>query len=160
MDELKVKMADLVVSKAPNILSTLGLGSCLGITLYDPIKKIGGLAHIMLPDINAVKIRTNKAKFVNTAIEEMLQEMLDLGAGKKNIEAKIIGGAHMFGFVKSNVLLNVGERNVSKAREELDRAGIRIVAEDVGLDYGRSVFFHLADGSVKIATIAHGDKII
>lgn len=160
MDELKVKMADLVVSKAPNTLSTLGLGSCLGITLYDPAKKVGGLAHVMLPDINAVKIRTNKAKFVNTAIEEILKEMIDLGANKKNIEAKIIGGAHMFGFVKSNILLNVGERNINKAREELERRGVKIVGEDVGWDYGRSVFFNLADGSVKVSTIAHGDKII
>ncbi|MFH1777661.1 MAG: chemotaxis protein CheD [Candidatus Omnitrophota bacterium] len=160
MEELRVKMADMIVAKAPHVLSTLGLGSCLGIMLYDSKTKIGGMAHVMLPDINAVSIKTNRAKFVNTAIEEMLREIVEQGAERKNITAKIAGGAHMFSFAKPSVIFDVGRRNITEAHNEFKRLGIKLIAEDVGLDYGRSVIFNLEDGSVKITTIAHGGQVI
>jgi chemotaxis protein CheD len=159
---IKVGMADLKVSVSPNILTTLGLGSCLGIILYDPVKKVGGLAHIMLPDINSVKLRHNRAKFANSAIEEMMDKMAKLGASKNKIEAKIIGGAHMFSGVKvsDTPAFNVGERNIINAKETLARENIRLVAEEVGGDYGRSVEFDLETGKIKIRTIAWGLKEI
>jgi chemotaxis protein CheD len=159
---IKVGMADLKVSVSPNILTTLGLGSCLGIILYDPVKKVGGLAHVMLPDINSVKLRHNKSKFANSAIEEMLDKMIKLGASKSKIEAKIIGGAHMFSGVKAGdtPAFNVGERNIVSAKEMLAKENIRLVAEDVGGDYGRSVEFDLETCKIKIRTIAWGLKEI
>lgn len=157
---IKVGMANLKVSRSPNVLTTLGLGSCIGVALYDPVKKIGGLSHVMLPDIMAVKVRTNRAKFVNTSIEEMLIEMERLGASRTRVKAKLIGGAHMFEFAKPGLLFDVGKRNVDMAREELKKRKIRIVSEDVGEDFGRSVELELETGVVKIRTIAHGEKEI
>ncbi|MFH1783339.1 MAG: chemotaxis protein CheD [bacterium] len=159
---IKVGMADIKVSVSPNVLTTLGLGSCLGIILYDPVKKVGAMAHTMLPDINMVKIQRNKAKFSNSAITEMIQKMIKLGAHSKNLEAKIIGGAHMFTGAKiiNTTAFNVGERNILSAREALEQQKIKIVGEDVGGDYGRSVEFNLDTGKVKIRTIAWGLKEI
>lgn len=159
---IKVGMADLKVSVSPNILTTLGLGSCLGIILYEPVKKIGGMAHIMLPDIKSVKLRHNKAKFANSAIREMIEKMVKLGASKNKIEGKVVGGAHMFAGVKvsDTPAFNVGERNILSTKEELANENIKLVAEDVGGDYGRSVEFDLETGKVKIRTIAWGLKEI
>ncbi len=159
---IKIGMADLKASVSPNVLTTLGLGSCLGIILYDPVKKVGGMAHIMLPDINSVRVRRNKAKFANSAIKEMIAKMRKLGARKSNLEGKIVGGAHMFTGVKiSNPsAFNVGERNILNARQALTDEKIKVVSEDVGGDYGRSIEFDLETGKVKIRTIAWGIKEI
>ena len=89
---IKVGMADLSTAKEPDILTTLGLGSCVGIALYDPSTKVGGLAHIMLPDSKQIKNNENKAKFADTAIEVLVQAMIKKGARKNRIVAKIAGG--------------------------------------------------------------------
>ncbi len=160
---IKVGMADLEVTTSPHVLVTLGLGSCLGIILYDSVSKIGGLAHVMLPDIEATKIQHNKAKFANSAIREMIEQMIKLGAQKKNFKAKLIGGAHMFTGIKlssNNAIsaFNVGDRNILSAKEELTKQNIELIGEDVGRDYGRSVEFDLETGKVKIKTITWGMK--
>ena len=160
---IKVGMADLQVTISPHVLITLGLGSCLGIILYDPVLRIGGLAHVMLPDIEIAKIQHNKAKFVNSAIREMIEQMIKLGAHRKNFKAKLIGGAHMFTGIRltysnANSAFNVGERNILSAKEELAKQNIELIGEDVGKDYGRSVEFDLETGKVKIKTITWGMK--
>ncbi|MFH1239174.1 MAG: chemotaxis protein CheD, partial [bacterium] len=108
------------------------------------------------------KLRHNKAKFANSAIEEMLDKMIQLGASKQKMEAKRIGGAHLFAGVKVNdaPAFNVGERNIVSAKDELAKQNIKLVAEDVGGDYGRSVEFDLETGKIKIRTIAWGLKEI
>ena len=89
---IKVGMADLKTAKAPNTLTTLGLGSCIGLTLYDPVTKIGGLVHYMLPDSTKLKNNTNIAKFGDTGIRELLRQVLALGANQRRLVAKIAGG--------------------------------------------------------------------
>ncbi len=158
--EIHVGMADMKVAKAPTILTSLGLGSCVGIILYYSRKKIGGLAHIMLPDIEAVKNRANRAKFANTAIPELVEKMEKLGAERRFIKAKIMGGAHMFGFAKTNKVFNVGSRNAEKVKAVLKEMRIRLVAEDTGGSYGRSLYFDLNTGEVRVRTINHGEKIL
>ena len=93
---IKVGMADLNVCKAPDGLTTLGLGSCIGLTLYDPVTKIGGMVHYMLPDSTKVSNNSNKAKFADTGIEELLKKVIAAGASKTRLVAKIAGGAKMF----------------------------------------------------------------
>ena len=142
-NEINVGMADLKVAKAPAVLYSLGIGSCVGIILYDSTTKVGGMAHIMLPDINLVKNRTNRAKFANTAIIDMIKQMVEAGAERRFIKAKIMGGAHMFGFASSSAVINIGARNIEKVKEVLGELRIRILAEDVGGSYGRSYIFIL-----------------
>ena len=158
--EIHVGMADLKIAKAPAVLTSLGIGSCVGIILYYPRLKIGGLAHIMLPDIESVKNRTNRAKFANTAIPDLLEKLEKLGAERRFVKAKIMGGAHMFGFAKTNKSFNIGARNVEKVKEVLKSLKLRLVAEDVGGSYGRSIYFYLETGEVRVRTITHGEKTL
>lgn len=158
--EIHVGMADLKVARAPAVLLSLGIGSCVGIILYDAVTKIGGLAHIMLPDINIVKNRVNRAKFANTAVPDMVEEMEKLGAQRKTMKARIMGGAHMFGFVKHDSILNIGERNIEQVKRTLEELRIRLVAEDIGGSYGRSVYVYLDTGTVKVRSVAHGEKLL
>ena len=137
---IKVGMADLKVGRNTDIITTLGLGSCIGIALYDPTTKIGGLAHIMLPDSTAIKNNSNIAKFADTGIEELLNQMIKLGARRKSIVAKIAGGAKMFEMSGLSSIGNVGERNAESSRNTLKKLGIRLLAEDTGLNYGRTVY--------------------
>jgi len=112
---IRIGMADLKASHHPAILTTLGLGSCVGIALYDRTTKIVGLAHAMLPDSSQVKNKTNAAKFVDTAIELLVKEMLSLGASKKRM-SQAAGGAQMFTFTQGAELMRIGQRNVAAAK--------------------------------------------
>ncbi len=157
---IKVGMADLKVSKSPEVLSTLGLGSCIGICLWDPSTKVAGLAHIMLPSSEAIRNNTNRAKFADTAIEDMVNEMVSKGASKRRLVGKIAGGAKMFAFSTSNSTMNIGEKNANAVREILKGMGIMIKADDTGGNFGRTIEFFSEDGSLLIKTIGHGEKTI
>ena len=95
---IKVGMADLNICKSPDIITTIGLGSCIGLTFYDPITKIGGLVHYMLPDSTQIRNNSNIPKFADTGIEELVRQMSAKGANKSRMVAKIAGGAQMFAF--------------------------------------------------------------
>lgn len=157
---IKVGMADLNVTKAPGLLTTLGLGSCVGIVLYDKVNKIAGLAHIMLPSSLEIKNNTNKAKFADTGIDELINNMIKLGGRKQNLIAKITGGSQMFSFNSDSNILKIGERNVIATREKLKDENIKIVAEDTGGNFGRTIILDSTDGSLYIRTIGHGEKTI
>ena len=139
---IKVGMADLNLCRDPDIITTLGLGSCIGIALYDPSTKIGGLAHIMLPDSTKMRNNSNIAKFADTGIEELLNRMIKAGAVKSRLVAKIAGGAKMFEVSGLSDIGNVGQRNAEASRAKLKQLGIRLIAEDTGLNYGRTVELH------------------
>ena len=116
---IKVGMADLNVCKAPDGLTTLGLGSCIGLTLYDPVTKIGGMVHYMLPDSTKVSNNSNKAKFADTGIEELLKKVIAAGASKTRLVAKIAGGAKMFEVSGLSDVGNIGARNAEAAKKIL-----------------------------------------
>ena len=134
---IKVGMADLKVCKCPDALTTLGLGSCVGVALYDPVTKISGLLHCMLPDSTQIRNNSNLAKFADTGIDELIRQMAALGANKNRLVAKIAGGAQMFAMTTTNDSLRVGERNAEAAKKKLKEYNIRLLAEDCGLNYGR-----------------------
>lgn len=157
---IKVGMADLSIAKEPDILTTLGLGSCVGISLYDPSTKIGGLAHIMLPDSTQIKNNENKAKFADTAIEVLLQQMLKEGVRRNKLVAKIAGGAHMFEFKNMDDMMRIGTRNVSAVVQILNEAHIPIIAQDTGENYGRTIELHTLTGILRVKTIGHGVREI
>ena len=136
---IKVGMADLNIAKSPDSLTTLGLGSCIGLTLYDPVAKIGGLVHYMLPDSTKLKNNSNIAKFGDTGIRELYKKMIEKGASPTRMVAKIAGGAKMFEVSGLSSVGNVGERNAEEAKIILKELKVRLVAEDTGLNYGRTV---------------------
>ncbi len=157
MNVIHVKMADLNTVTAPDHIKTTGLGSCVGILLYDTKKKIAGMAHIMLPDSNLVSVgELNKAKYADTAIPLLLEEMQKLGAIKRNIVAKIAGGSQMFKFKVTSDMMRIGPRNVDASKEMLSKYEIPIIAEDVGGDIGRTIEFDTVSGILHIRTANQG----
>ena len=159
--DIRVKVADYAVRRGELVLATIGLGSCVAIALYDRETRIGGLAHILLPSPAMSRETANPAKFPETIIPLMLEEMRGLGSrANSRVSAKIVGGASMFGQLVSGTGINVGERNVAATREVLAAAGIPLLAEDTGLDYGRSVYFHLSDGRVEVRSLKKGDRVL
>ena len=157
---IKVGMADLKICHAPDALTTLGLGSCVGIALYDSISRIAGLAHIMLPDSTQVRQNQNKAKFADTGIDLLIETMVKAGANRKMLTAKIAGGAQMFAFSGNSDMLRVGERNVSAVKGKLASLGIRILSEDTGLNFGRTVEFYPETGDFIIKSVGKPSKTI
>lgn len=157
---IRVGMADLNICTAPDAITTLGLGSCVGIILYDPVKKIAGMAHIMLPDSTKVKMNENKAKFADTGIDLLLKQLEKAGTSRRNLLAKIAGGAQMFAFRSNNDMLRIGERNVEATKELLKKLGIRIVAEDTGCNYGRTIEFYPETSELIIKAVGKEIRVI
>jgi chemotaxis protein CheD len=157
---IKVGMADLNVCTSPNALTTLGLGSCVGIVLFDPIRKIAGLVHIMLPDSTKILNNENKAKFADTGIDALIYDMVRIGADRRVLIAKIAGGAQMFAFSNNNEMMRIGDRNVEATKLKLQELGISIRAEDTGLNYGRTIEFYPETGMLLIKSVGKEQKII
>jgi chemotaxis protein CheD len=152
-----VKVADWAVEKGEAVIATYGLGSCVACVLHDPVAGTGGLAHVLLPSTTLARDRSNPAKFPETAVPLLVDEMVKLGAVPDRLRARLVGGASMFRVASPGIAL-MGDRNVAATREALRIARIPIVGEDVGLDYGRSVFFHLPDGKLEIRSVQHGSR--
>ncbi|MEO8031069.1 MAG: chemotaxis protein CheD [Gemmatimonadota bacterium] len=154
-----VRVADFAAAVSGDQLITLGLGSCVAIALYDSTAKIGGLAHVLLPSLSLGRRGSeNPAKFPQSAIPALLAEMTALGAEKRRITARLIGGASMFANLAPPGSMQMGERNVVATREVLNQHGIPVVGEAVGGDFGRSVHFAVADGRIRVRSVAHGDQ--
>lgn len=157
---VKVGMADLNTCTYPDHITTLGLGSCVGIVLYDSSTKIGGLAHAMLPDSTLINNNQNIAKFVDTGLKKLLDDMLQQGARRYSIKAKLAGGAQMFKFETTNDLMKIGQRNVEAAKKVLEELKIPLIAEDTGKNYGRTIELDTANGDLHIKSIGKGKKVI
>ena len=159
---IKVGMADLKTCVSPNGVTTLGLGSCVGIAIRDPVTKIGGLAHVMLPDSTAIRNgHLTVAKFADTGIVELVQQMEKLGAKRSRMVAKIAGGATMFSFQGgTSPMGQVGQRNVEATKAKLKELKIPILAEDTGLNYGRTVVFYPETGEFHIRAVGKSETVI
>jgi len=150
------------VAKNEGVISTYGLGSCVGITIYDRLTKVGGLLHALLPEAARYGNKGNPAKYVDTGLKLLIKDIMKLGASQRRLEAKLFGGAHMFSNVKSENLL-IGEKNVQIAKKELKRLGIKIAAEDTGGKGGRTIYLDLKTGRVKMRRVSGGrvvEKIV
>lgn len=155
-----VGISDLNVASAPDVLVTYALGSCVGICLYDKVTRVGGLAHIMLPSSkDALRRSGDTYKFADTAIPELVRRMEELGAVRTRLLAKIAGGAQMFAAITSSSIANIGQRNVAAVRETLKMLRIPIAGEDVGENYGRTLYFYTEDGSVRVKSANHGEWV-
>ena len=157
---IMVGMADLNIGRAPDILTTVGLGSCIGLTLYDPVTKVGGLVHYMVPDSKAVSNNSNIAKFADTGVQELLKRVTMAGANRGRLVAKIAGGAKMFAVTQESNIGSVGERNSFAAKQLLHQLNIRLIAEDTGLNFGRTVELHCDTGDFYIKAVKKPVKII
>lgn len=157
---IQVGMGEFQVAQN-GVLKTTGLGSCIGLILYDPIEKAAGLAHIMLPDSDISREHPiQHAKYADTAVPLLINSLLKLGAKKKQLIAKMAGGAQMFSFDRSSDVIRIGVRNAEACKRELANHGIPLVGEDVGGNYGRTIEFDLITGSLFIRSVNQVKKEI
>ncbi len=157
---IKVSMADMAISKGPEKIYTLGLGSCVAVVLYDTHIKIAGMAHIMLPDSNLFESRDNPAKFADTALDKLLKDLISSGAEKAHIVAKMAGGAQMFKESGGSRLFQIGIRNVGAVKDKLKDLAIPLIAEDTGGSQGRTVEFDPSTGKMLVHSIGRDIKLI
>lgn len=153
-ERIDVGIAECVVAHNPAVLVTKGLGSCVAVLLRDSRAKVGAMVHIVLPSMERSSRRENPFKFADSGIETAIDEMRKMGCSINRMEAKIAGGACMFHF--DNMTINIGTKNVSAVMQKLDELGIPVIAYDTGGDYGRTVEFDIADGSMMVKTALFG----
>lgn len=158
---IKVGMADLNIAEGGAVLKTTGLGSCVGLTLFDPYLKLGGMAHIMLPTSDIAREgQLNIAKYADTAIPELILRMKNKGASKARLVAKMAGGAQMFAFMGGTDTIRIGPRNVEATRQALEYFSIPLLSEDTGGSYGRTVELNSQTGVFSIRSVQFGVKEI
>ncbi|WP_424765770.1 chemotaxis protein CheD [Paenibacillus sp. sgz302251] len=158
---VKVGMADLNIATDGEILKTTGLGSCVGLALFDPIRKVAGMAHVMLPSSDiARETNINFAKYADTAIPELLERMIAAGAVVERMRAKMAGGAQMFAMSGHSDSLRIGPRNVESCILMLDRFKIPILGQDTGGSFGRTIEFDSVSGMLSIRSVQFGTKEI
>ena len=153
-----VMVADLNVVSGEAELATLGLGSCVAICLHDPVARVAGMAHVLLPNKSLSRNAENPAKFPQSAVPLLVEKMVALGADKGRLTARLVGGASMFGNLSPSGAVQMGERNVVASRQVLEEQGIAITAEDTGGTTGRSVRLQAQDGALFIRTLATGER--
>jgi chemotaxis protein CheD len=153
-------MSEIVVSQTPDLLMTLGLGSCVGVCIYDSLLKIGGMAHVMLPDSSMSKEVTNRGKYADTAVPVLVEKMQQMGALKNRMIVKIAGGAQMFAYSGMDHKMQIGPRNVLAVEKSINSIGLRISGKSVGGNLGRSIYMDLATGEVKVRMLNSPEIIL
>ena len=159
MSDQHVRIGQLSTARASGRLLAIGLGSCVAIIVYDRARRIGGLAHVLLPDPSAARDDSNPARFASRAVPALLEEMRGLGA-RAPLEARLVGGAALFGNMLASAQGQMGDRNVAAARAALAVAQIPIVATDTGGSAGRSVAFDVATGEVAVRGVRGGHRVL
>jgi len=158
MSLLIVNISDMKYStKAEDIIVTYSLGSCLGVTAYDPEKRIGGLVHCLLPTVSSARdrARANPFMFVNTGVAMMVRTLIDAGASKRRLILKAAGGANM----RNDNLFNTGARNFEALENLLQRNSVTLAAQDVGKTIPRTMFLHLETGRVVVRSMGEDKEL-
>jgi chemotaxis protein CheD len=155
--EKSVGVGQWAVLNGAGRLVSHGLGSCVAIILYDAKHRVAGMAHVLLPNETYSRDRSRPAKFAQAAVPHLVEEMRRAGA-TGTLSARLVGGASMFGALLTTSGINMGARNVAAAREALQRAGISVVAEDVGGEFGRTAWVAADDGKVTVVCTQRGQR--
>lgn len=156
-EPLVVGIGEYIASAAPARLASYGIGSCAGIAIYDAGRRMGALAHSLLPNSSQYLLPEQSAKYTDIAIELMLARLVKSGCDRESLVAKLAGGSTMFDTLYRTGQTGIGERNIEAARAALAKHSIRVTGEDVGGTIGRSMFFDLESGLVTIRTLSRHD---
>lgn len=155
-----VSIGEMVVSNSPDdILIAYGLGSCVAVCLYDPVAKVSGMIHSLLPAMpQGEKLNGTPAKYVDQGIPLLLNQVISLGAQRNRLSVHLCGGAQMLTAPGFNQTLNIGERNVAAAQAGLQAAGLRIKAQATGGNSGRTVKLYVVNGQITVKTLGKGEQ--
>ena len=155
--ELKVGIGDMKLSRGEGRIITYALGSCIGISFYDPAIRLGALLHIMLPArFNASD--PNVFKYADSGIHETVRKMSAFGMVKSRTVVKIAGGAKMFEISGNSDFGNIGQRNTVSVKKVLMEEGLRISGEDTGASYARTMYIDRATGAVGVRTFGRPER--
>lgn len=155
--ELQVGIGDMKFTRGTGNIITYALGSCIGIAIYDPVLHLGALIHIMLPEYRA-QADPNVFKYADSGIVETLRKLTSFGMLKSRAVVKIAGGAKMFEISGNSDFGNIGQRNVVMVKKVLYQEGLRLVAEDTGGTYARTMLLNVENGDVSIRTFGRPEK--
>lgn len=154
-----VGMAQIHVAKGPAVFQCLGLGSCIGLALFDPRADVAGMAHIVLPEAPEALDPTQVGKYANSCLPEFLKLMVALGAEPRRILAAYSGGAQVFKFGSGEgSKLDIGGRNAAAVEALLAQHRLTVVAKDIGGTKGRTVVYSTDTGVYRIKTLSAGEK--
>lgn len=151
MEKIIVQIGDGKTAVDGQILVSYALGSCVGVCLYDRRKKIAGMVHIVLPASSAGVSEAAPYKYADKGIRALICDMQARGAVKRQLVAKIAGGARMFAAISD--VWEIGSKNIEAVKRILQEEGIPIIAEDIGKNYGRTVSFSAEDGRMSVSTV-------
>lgn len=159
-ETVPVGLGEIKFGAAPGVvLVCYGLGSCIGLALYDRVSRVGAMAHVVLPDSKLNRgPQLLPGKFADTCIPQAVEELLRLGALKSRLTARVAGGARMLNVMGAGSKLDIGARNVEAVRSALQKAGIPITAEDTGGTYGRTLQLSVGTGRLLVSTVGRGEK--
>lgn len=155
--KLLVGMGEGVVARSPGAIASLGIGSCAVLTLYDPRAKVGGLAHVMLPDSRELRQPLSPYSCADTAVAALVDELRRQGAAPARLTAKLVGGAQLFDGYHED-FPGIGPRNIARLKELLAQAGITLAGWDVAGSHGRNVEFCLDSGQVRVTALERPDR--
>ncbi len=157
---LPVGLGEIKISKSPgDVLVAYGLGSCVGVGMYDPVAKVAGMLHAVLPQsLNGTE--QVPGKFVTTGVPKLIEEMEKAGALRSRLQVRMAGGANMLTAPGAKQAFNIGERNVLQARTTLDTLRMRLQAEDVGGTVGRTVRLFVNDGRMTVKALGSQEKAL
>lgn len=154
-----VRMGELAVARGEQVLAAVGLGSCIGVALIDREAHVAGLAHVLLPEPASGREGT-EARYASTAVPALLEHVLQAGAVRERLVAKLAGGASMFEGLSATGVGAVGERNAAAVRRALERLRIPVVGEDVGGTWGRTVHLQASDGAYIVSNVLRDDVVL
>jgi chemotaxis protein CheD len=156
-----VDIAMMKVARAPDQLYSLGLGSCIGVAIYDSAVKVGGLIHILLPSAQGFDSGNHvRTKFADLGISDLVDALVKAGASRARMKAKMAGGASMFTTKTTSSIHEVGKRNIQSSRDTLRTLGIELIAHDTGGNKGRTIVFDINTGQLTIKTVDRIVKVI
>jgi chemotaxis protein CheD len=156
-----VPIGEMMTSADPDdVLVVYGVGSCVVVCLHDPVTRVGGVLHALLPGLNWHRAGGKPTKFVDQGVPLLLKSLIALGAKPARLQAHVCGGASMITATGFNDMMNIGERNVQAAQMALQAAGLKIDAQATGGQNGRTVKLRIADGQVTLKMLGEEEKIL
>lgn len=153
-----VTVGALRLAKHPEVLLTRALGSCVGLTMWDPATRIAGLAHIMLPEADGFRTKSSPSRFASSAVPLLVERLAERGCPKRRLHVKLVGGAAMF--KAGSGIEGIGARNTAEVKAQLQRLGMTLESEDTGGRHARTIELRLDTGALLVRSYVYGVREI
>lgn len=159
--QMLVGMAEIHTLKGPGVFTCLGLGSCIGLCALDPVANVGGMVHVMLPELFAGRTEEKVGKFADTGVPALISALEGLGASRHRLVVAMAGGAQVFKFGSGGPSkLDIGARNQDAVDAQIKKLGLRCLGKDVGGNVGRTMTMCSETGEVRVRTVSQVERVL